>query len=113
MKFPERYRSPHPLGFEHKQGDPFGWFMIPILPKGPILAVMADDQTEWGHVSVSLRGRCPTWDEMCYIKNLFFEKHETVVQYHPAESDYVNIAKSCLHLWHYKPGIPKPPKDYV
>jgi len=126
MKFPEQYRSPHPLGFEHKPGDPFGWFMIErkkSVPMGPmvrgmhvmktIFAVQADAQTEWEHVSVSLPDRCPTWDEMCFIKSIFWDDDETVVQYHPPKSDYVNVAKNCLHLWMYRGEMPRPPKIYV
>jgi hypothetical protein len=53
----------------------------------------------WDHVSVSTRRRCPTWAEMCYVKQAMFEPEEVVVQYHPAESEYVNCHKFCLHLW--------------
>ena len=61
------------------------------------------------HVSVSLRrrerreikpvDRCPTWGEMCYIKDLFWKDDEEVIQYHPAKSEYVNLSSYCLHLW--------------
>ena len=27
----------------------------------------------WEHVSVSYRKRCPTWEEMCRVKDMFFE----------------------------------------
>ena len=94
MNFPEKFRSPHPLGFEQKAGDPFGWFMIPMKQKAPFgngltrvftvtFAVQADAQTDWEHVSVSLPDRCPTWEEMCFIKDLFWNSDECVVQYHP------------------------------
>lgn len=53
----------------------------------------------WDHVSASLDNRCPTWDEMCKIKNMFFNDDEIVLQYHPAKSDYINIHPYCLHLW--------------
>lgn len=110
MKFPEIYRSPHPLGYPHKKGDPFGWFTFEY--NGKIFAAMADAQTEWEHVSVSSK-RTPTWDEMCYVKSLFFEENDCVVQYHPPKSDYVNVAKTCLHLWKFKGDMPRPPKEYV
>jgi hypothetical protein len=66
----------------------------------------------WEHVSVSLPGqnRCPTWNEMCNVKNLFWNDNETVIQYHPAKQDYVNCHPFVLHLW--KPigiELPKPP----
>jgi hypothetical protein len=76
---------------------------------GYVMLVIASTGMGWDHVSVSLwdcRGknpkaveRCPTWDDMCYLKNLFFNKDETVIQYHPPEASYVNNHKYCLHLW--------------
>jgi hypothetical protein len=74
-----------------------------------IFYVRVGDGLGWDHVSVSLLTqkkklrksvkRCPTWDEMCFIKNLFFDESETVVQYHPAGSEYVNLHQYVLHLW--------------
>jgi len=68
------------------------------------------DGAGWDHVSISMfikKGkyyqkpvkRCPTWDEMCFIKKTFWNENETVVQYHPAASDYVNVHNYVLHLW--------------
>lgn len=68
----------------------------------------------WDHVSVSLPDRCPTWDEMCKVKRLFFKEEECVVQYHPAESDYINLNQHALHLWRpHNVAIPMPPKEMV
>ena len=36
---------------------------------------------------------------MCRIKDIFWRDDETVVQYHPAKSEYVNNMPNCLHLW--------------
>ena len=65
-------------------------------------------------MSVSHKNRCPTWAEMCIIKDIFFEEAECCVEYHPAKSNYVNIHPNCLHIW--KPqnrSIPVPPKIFV
>jgi hypothetical protein len=69
----------------------------------------------WDHVSVSLsENRCPRWDEMCLVKDMFFEPEETVVQYHPAKSQYVNNHPLCLHLWRsQKDDMPVPDKNLV
>ena len=75
-----------------------GAFFIP-LGKGQVLGVIASDGGGWDHVSVSLTDRCPTWAEMCRVKDLFFEPEEVVVQYHPAASQYVNNHPNCLHLF--------------
>ena len=74
-----------------------GLFFIP----GPFneLKVIVSDRGGWDHVSVSLNNRCPNWPEMCFIKNVFFEEGETVVQFHPKKSEYVNFHPYCLHLW--------------
>ncbi len=63
------------------------------------LKVIASDGAGWEHVSVSLPNRCPTWPEMAYIKALFWDATDCVVQYHPPESEYVNNHPFCLHLW--------------
>lgn len=53
----------------------------------------------WDHVSVSFRNRTPSWEEMAEIKDMFFRKDETAVQYHPEEDEYVNDHPHCLHIW--------------
>jgi len=53
----------------------------------------------WDHVSVSMQKQTPSWSHMCFVKNLFFLDSETVIQYHPAKTAYVNVHKNCLHLW--------------
>ena len=45
----------------------------------------------WDHVSVSFPNRTPTWEEMCEIKRMFFYPEETAWEYHPMESEYVNV----------------------
>ncbi len=70
-------------------GDRFGAF---ALIRGlATLRAIASTGMGWDHVSVSLEDRCPTWDEMCWIKKLFFEPDECCMQLHPPESDYVNF----------------------
>jgi hypothetical protein len=70
-----------------------------IGPTGMNLAVIASDNLGWEHVSVSLKHRPPNWAEMCFVKNLFWDEEETVLQFHPAKSEYVNCHPNCLHLW--------------
>jgi len=75
-----------------------GMFLIPNK-RGVVLTVVASNQGGWDHVSVSLPSMTPTWSMMCFVKDLFFEKDEVVIQYHPKEADYVNCHKHCLHMW--------------
>lgn len=71
--------------------------------------VVWSDGGGWDHVSVSWPNRCPTWEEMAAVKRLFFYNNETCVQYHPADSDYVNEHPYCLHIWRWQDGeMPKP-----
>jgi hypothetical protein len=94
-------------------GDAFnGAFMLKARPTRASLYVIASNGGGWEHVSVSVAGerRCPTWDEMAWIKTVFFEDHETVMQLHPPQSAYVNNHAHCLHLWRpLREGIPVPP----
>jgi hypothetical protein len=53
----------------------------------------------WDHVSVSLANRCPTWEEMDFIKRLFWEDEEVVMQLHVHSKEKVNLHPNCLHLW--------------
>lgn len=63
------------------------------------LCIIASDCGGWDHVSVHVPGRCPTWEEMCAAKELFFRDDEVVMQLHVAKSDYVNCHPHTLHLW--------------
>lgn len=68
----------------------------------------------WEHVSICPKNRLPEWDEMCDVKDMFWNDDECVVQYHPPKSEYVNNMPNCLHLW--KPinqDFPMPPSIMV
>lgn len=68
----------------------------------------------WEHVSVSLPNRCPTWEEMCRFKDIFWKDDEVVMQLHPSKNDYINNHSYCLHLWRpVNETIPTPPKAFV
>ena len=102
------YRGSH----SSPPGKTYGAFFIQY--KSFRLKVIASDGEEsgWDHVSVSLEHRCPNWDEMCFVKDLFFDEGETVVQFHPAKSDYINNHKYCLHMW--RPvDLPLPLPDQI
>lgn len=63
------------------------------------LRMQVSDGVGWDHVSVSLPTRCPSWEEMCWVKRLWFLDEEAVMQLHPAKSEHVNYHPFCLHLW--------------
>ena len=95
-------------------GDLFGAFLLKHRNLITLKAIVIADGMGWDHVSVSHERRCPSWDEMCWVKHLFFEPNECVVQYHPPASDYVNVHPNCLHLWRPADGVlPMPPVGCV
>lgn len=71
-------------------------------------------QLGWEHLSVSTPCKTPTWEQMCMMKDIFWNKDEACVEYHPKDEDYVNMHKHCLHIW--KPTnqeLPTPPHILV
>jgi hypothetical protein len=83
--------------------------------EGIVFNCIASDGLGWEHVSVSLnKKRCPTWDEMCIVKNTFWDAEDCVVQFHPPKSEHVNNHPYVLHLWRSKNQlIPTPPSFLV
>ena len=99
--------------FGSKKFSDYGLFNIPY--KSYMLTVIAAPKsTDWQHVSVSLPNRCPNWQEMCFVKDLFWNEGETVVQFHPKKSEYKNLHPHCLHLWKMRAfEYELPPNIYV
>ena len=85
------------LGSDDNYGNN-GAFAIP-RKNGVVLRAIASDGMEWEHVSVSLPNRTPRWDEMCFIKDMFWDEEDAIVQFHPSKDVYVNQHPYCLHLW--------------
>lgn len=120
MKVPEKYRlRNHPkLGSDSSYGNN-GFFVIPHHRiANHFYNCQVSDGMGWQHVSITLskeeifrvsRGiskkklvtveRCPTWEEMSVVKEMFWNDYETVMQLHPPKSEYVNQHPYCLHLW--------------
>jgi hypothetical protein len=84
----------------------------PFVPGARLVIIGTND--DWEHVSVSCRKRCPTWQEMQWVKEQFWFDDEVAIQYHPAKSDYVNHHPYTLHMWRPKHlNVPMPPKELV
>lgn len=108
-----------------KEGqDGFGGTVYPIeYKKGKIKVVKDIDKAlhfifSWGcgfeHLSVSTPIKTPTWEQMCFMKDIFWREDEVCMQLHPKKEDYVNNMQYCLHIW--KPiniEIPTPPNIMV
>jgi hypothetical protein len=93
-----------------------GAFLL-MGPKGTLLKIISsgiDKEFDWEHVSVSAEHRVPNWPEMCWVKDLFWNDDECVVQYHPPKASYKNVHPFCLHLWRpLGATIPMPPLELV
>lgn len=96
---PEKFRIKHGQLRTTSHDGNNGAFMVSSLKLKQPLFCIASDGMGWEHVSVSLSSRCPTWDEMCVVKYLFWGDDDCVVQFHPPKADYVNFHPYCLHLW--------------
>lgn len=99
FRVPEKCRIKQgPMGSTKQYGNNGAFLIRSIKLKRPF-QVIASDGMGWEHVSVSLPNRCPTWEEMCFIKDIFWEPQDFVIQIHPIEDDYINNHPYCLHLW--------------
>lgn len=74
-----------------------------LVRNGYVLCVIASWGEGWDHVSIHASNAAdnftPWWEDMCYAKNFFFKRSETVIQYHPPSDVYVNNHPHTLHLW--------------
>lgn len=84
-----------------------------------VFAGVNDSSEYWPveYVSVGLYNenkKTPTWEEMCEVKEIFWEPEEEVHQIHPAESQYIHGVggvNNVLHLWRPEEGWPWEPKE--
>jgi|SRR3990172_13128018 len=114
--FVERHRI-QPVGFYSNSS--FGNNGVFEIPYGCAhLLVIASNEGGWDHVSVSVQDesvkRCPTWDEMDYVRKLFFRGDEWCMQLHAPAAKNINCHPFCLHIWRPQlQSIPLPPPEYV
>jgi hypothetical protein len=87
-------RLPHPfLGW----GDETHGAAMLKLNSGGIASILFAAGRGWEHVSVSMKERCATWDEMTEVRDIFWPADVWVLQYHPPRKEY--ITSHVLHLW--------------
>jgi len=127
MRVPEAARlTSGPLASDYTYGRN-GAFVLASVEPGWELVIIASDGGDgevpeadgWEHVSVhcankSGKSRTPTWREMCFVKDTFWESEDVVFQLHPRRSVYVNLHPNTLHLWRSRnQPIPEPPAILV
>ncbi len=98
MKTVEEIVASKKVIMARRSNDGFNGFIYIRGWEGTVIASWGGG---WEHVSVSPRKNnyTPTWDDMCAIKELFFDDDEAVIQIHPPKDEYVNNMPNCLHLW--------------
>ena len=78
------------------------WGGLVKLPDAGIATVLWSRESKgYEHVSVSpiSQYKMPSWNDMCFVKDLFWSGEEEAFQLHPKKSEHVNIKRNCLHLW--------------
>lgn len=113
----DEYRdvSEQVIAFYGSTGDATtGAFLVPSPIDKQNMRVVAVADSGWDHVSVSRANRCPNWQEMEYVKRLFFKDDETAMQLHLPPSDHINCHPNVLHIWRpHDVPIPLPPKEFI
>jgi hypothetical protein len=77
------------------------------------LLVLADvgikkDGKLWYHVSFSYRDRIPSYQDMAWVKKIWFGDDRWAIQVFPEKGNHVNVHPNCLHLWHCLEDRPFP-----
>jgi len=113
MKDASEIKQNDRLSIIKENEDGFAAYIVRPYKLGQFV-VIASWGMGWEHVSASMNNRCPTWEEMCLVKDIFWGDDECVIQYHPPKKEYVNLHPYCLHLWK-KTGcdFETPPKKLV
>jgi len=109
---------------DSRPGDTFGAFRVSMPGSQAVMLVIIGDGKEWErtgfalpaweHVSVSLKNRTPTWEEMEWVREQVFDDSELVLWLSVPRADHINIHDNVLHMW--RPigvELPVPPKGCV
>ncbi len=130
-KVPEQHRLKGTQDFYGAPGEPFGAFKLDSpTRKGYEILVIASPGGDvgegrivaWEHVSVHVSSNftgawadyTPTWEEMDYVKGLFWDEADVVMQLQVNDGQKVNVHKHTLHLWRPTDReIPLPDRDLV
>lgn len=111
FKVPNKFRvRVGPMGSTDSIGNN-GCFIIPSDKKPRMFSIIASDGGGWEHVSVHVedgdKQRTPLWEEMCQVKDIFWDDDDAVIQIHPPRKYYVNVHPHTLHLWKRSDGWDK------
>lgn len=71
-------------------------------PSGFIVSATIDNTAKFGpliHVSMSYPDHDPSWQEIKWVRELFYNTETDVMMVLPREELYVNFHQHCFHLW--------------
>lgn len=79
-------------------GGTYGTELVIGTKKGSV--IFSNNEGGYEHVSFSpYSGKMPSWEDMCALKDIFWNDDEEVYQIHPPKNEYVDLQDNCLHLW--------------
>ena len=85
---------------------PVGWQRMDAFSyrhRGGLAVILTEalerDGHRWRHLSVSARGRLPTWEELVAVKEVFLGTDSVAVQVLPPRREWVNDHPNVLHLF--------------
>lgn len=99
MKTFEKIKAIKRIAWQNVTEDGAAGFIS--MPSRWVGSIIVSTGAGWEHVSVSpnRKSLVPSWEDMCFIKDLFWNEDESVIEIHPPKADYVNNMPNCLHLW--------------
>lgn len=93
-------------------------FSVPLNDNKEAFVIASENFMGWDHVSAHIisvesgaLNRTPNNEEMQFLRNLFFEDEEVVLEFHPAKKDYINNHSYVLHMWRSTDNIFSFPKQ--
>jgi hypothetical protein len=103
LGFFERFRVADPISGEFSHDEKSGFFQMKFGEK--LFFIVVNEIDGWQHVIVSSAQKEPSWKEMCYFRDKFFELDETVIQF--CKSPTRKIKNTC-ELWSPAPNFELP-----
>lgn len=97
VELPKGWTRKNSIAYEHTSG------LIAMLT-----AAHERDGHTWKHLSVSGKGRLPTWRELSSCKKIFLGPQALAVQVFVPQDEHVNDMPHCLHLWQRIGSRPTP-----
>lgn len=124
MKNLEEIKKTMGMKIKAEKKNGFGGSILPVEYKNGKAKIIQDyDKVlnfmfSWAcgfeHLSVSTTVKTPTWEQMCKMKDIFWNEDEVCMQLHPAKENYIDNMSYCLHIWRpINKEIPTPPNLMV